>query len=190
MDGKFVKSKTWPYFSNDEHSFEKLLAEEDGLPFWEKLEFEIDLMVQKPETVVDNWIIAGASRIIVHIESVTNMQEIIELCRGRVDLCVALNIDTPTDSVLPYLEDIESVQFMGIQTIGLQGQPFEERVLDKIREFHNAHPEITISCDGGVNFNSAPLLMEAGVKRFVAGSAIFEYGNIPEAISEFRKILS
>jgi pentose-5-phosphate-3-epimerase len=46
MDGKFVKSRSWPYFSNDIHSFENLLAENEGLPFWEKLEFEIDLMVK------------------------------------------------------------------------------------------------------------------------------------------------
>jgi ribulose-phosphate 3-epimerase len=149
--------------------------------------------------VIDSWITAGAGRIIIHAESTQKMDEIVKMMNGRfyyegmtgkrdVELGIALNLDTPTDVVLPYLEDIQCVQFMGIQIIGQQGQPFEERVLDKIRDFHNAHPEITINVDGGVNFDTAPLLIEAGAKRLIAGSAVFE-GNVSDNIHAFKNLI-
>ncbi len=75
---------------------------------------------------------------------------------------------------------------MGIAHIGYQGEPFDERVIDKIREFHNAHPEIMISVDGGVTLDNAPDLVAVGVKRLVSGSAIFENGNIADTIEMFK----
>lgn len=187
MDGKFVRAKTWPYM-NDKGSFDALLTESEGLPFWDKVNFEIDLMVAKPEEVVDEWIIAGASRIIVHVESTQAIQDIIPLCRDRAELVLALNVETSMDTILPYLEDIQGIQFMGIATIGIQGEPFDERVLDKIREFHNAHPEVMLSVDGGVTLDNAHMLVEAGVQRLVSGSAIFESGVIGDTIHAFKEL--
>ncbi|MCC2630487.1 MAG: ribulose-phosphate 3-epimerase, ribulose-phosphate 3-epimerase [Candidatus Paceibacter sp.] len=200
MDGKFVKGRTWPYFSSDKFTFEDLLNESEGMPYWDKVDFEIDLMVDKPEEVIDGWITAGASRIIVHIESTDKMDEIIKMMHARfayegmtekpdVELGIALNIDTPISEIVGYLEDVQFVQFMGIAIIGLQGEPFDERVLDKIREFHNAHPEITISVDGGVSYETAPMLVEAGAKRLVSGSTIFNTENPAGAIEYFKDIL-
>jgi ribulose-phosphate 3-epimerase len=201
MDGKFVRGRTWPYFSADHYSFDNLLTESEGMPHWDKVDFEIDLMVDKPEEVIDTWITAGASRIIVHIESTDKMDEIVRMMRERfayegmtgkpdVELGIALNIDTPLSDIVGYLEDVQFVQFMGIATIGLQGEPFDERVIDKIREFHNAHPKILLSVDGGVDFDTAPILVEVGVKRLVSGSAIFKTENPAGAIEYFKDILS
>jgi ribulose-phosphate 3-epimerase len=198
MDGKFVKARSWPYFSNDSHSFESLLAESEGMPYWDKINYEIDLMISNPEDSIDNWITAGASRIVVHVESTKQLDEIVHKMHGRfgynmnrapdVELGIALNIDTPTDVVLPFLEQIQFVQFMGINTIGLQGEPFDERVIDKIHAFHNAHPEIIISVDGGVNFENARILTEIGVKRLVSGSTIFGSTNIPATLEDFKNL--
>lgn len=198
MDGNFVKPKTWPYKTNRE-SFESILNEAEGLPFWEKVEYEIDLMVAHPEEVIEEWIVAGAGRLIVHVESTTNIKAIVEKLNERlgynkengkrdVELWLALNIDTPTDSITEYLEDIDGVQFMGIERIGYQGETFSERVLDKIRDFHNAHPEIILSVDGGVSLETAPKLLEAGIKHLVCGSAIFGSDVISETIQSFKKL--
>ncbi len=198
MDGKFVRAKTWPYI-NDHGAFDALITEDEGMPYWETLDFEIDLMVAHPEEVVDQWIIAGAKRIIVHIESTNKVQDIVNLFKQKfayapdtktrdIELGLALNIATSIDQVTQYLEDIDFVQFMGIDKIGYQGEDFNDQVVDKIRDFHNAHPEVIISVDGGVNLDTAPLLIEAGVKRLVAGSAIFESDNIAEAIAQFKQL--
>ena len=203
MDGKFVKSKSWPYMKRrgNDDIFKQLQVEDLGLPFWQEVDYEADLMIDKPEEEIENWIAAGMSRIIVHIESTQKMPEIVKMFEAykaypenpgdemSVDLGLALNIDTPTEEILPYLEDIEFVQFMGIDTIGLQGQSFDERVADKIREFHNAHPEVAISVDGGVSLENARSLVEAGASRLVSGSAIFESEDAGSAIENLKHIV-
>lgn len=193
MDGVFVKGKTWPYVG-DKGDYQNMLNEEEGLPFWDKVDFEIDLMISKPEEKILDWIIIGASRVIVHIESTKKMEDVIRQINDRfsgkkdIELGIALNIDTPTETILPYLEDIDFVQFMGIAEIGRQGEDFDERVLDKVRDFHNAHPEVIISVDGGVNLDTALQIIQAGAKKLVSGSAILESVNIPETIQSFKKL--
>jgi ribulose-phosphate 3-epimerase len=106
----------------------------------------------------------------------------------EVELGIALGLNTPITDITGYLEDIDFVQFMGIAQIGYQGEAFDERVLDRIREFHNAHPEVIISVDGGVNFDTAHLLAQAGAKRLVSGSAILKSANPAQAIAHLKKL--
>ncbi len=197
MDGKFVKNKSWPYMKGraGDKFFKLLQVEEIGLPSWQDVDFEADMMIDKPEEEIEKWIAAGMARIIVHVESTKKLSEIIKIFQLHnahevgIELGLALNPDTSTDQILPFLEDIQFVQFMGIDRIGLQGQPFDEKVLDKIREFHNAHPEMVISVDGGVNFEDAHALVEAGARHLVSGSAILESTDIAEAVERFKKIV-
>ncbi|MBX4198554.1 hypothetical protein KW782_04465 [Candidatus Parcubacteria bacterium] len=196
MDGRFVAPRTWPYFTNN-YDFEALLTEDQGLPYWDKIDFEADLMVEKPEKVLDQWITAGAKRLIVHVESTENMAEVLRQFRQRftyskdpaerdIEFVLAKGVETPIDAILPYLEDIDGVQFMGIAKIGYQGEELDERVIDQIRDFHNAHPEVIISVDGGVTLDNARMLYQAGARRLVSGSGIYKSSNIPETIELFR----
>lgn len=207
MDGKFVPTRSWPYIKREDEYFNRLQEEEIGLPHWQNVDYEVDLMIEKPEEEINKWILAGMSRLIVHLESTTKIQDIVrdinerfaypelsqEAMNGKsreIELGIALNPDTPLHTVTEFLEDIDFVQFMGIAKIGRQGEPFDERVIDRVREFHNAHPEVIISIDGGVNFDTAPMLVEAGVKRLVSGSAILQSDNPVETISHLKKITS
>lgn len=146
-------------------------------------------MVENPEEVIEKWILAGAARIIFHIEAKHDFEKIVLLCKGRVDLGVALNPSTHTDLIDGYLEDIQFVQFMGIDRIGFQGEKFNESVIDKVREFHNNHPEIILSVDGGVGFDYAKALVEAGVTRLVSGSTIFNSNNPSGAIEKLKNLV-
>src|ERR1700735_3900520 len=69
-DGIYVHTKTWPYI-NDTGEYANLVEEMIGLPEWEDIDYEMHLMVEHPETVVEDWIKAGANSIIVPIETVT-----------------------------------------------------------------------------------------------------------------------
>ena len=80
------------------------------------------------------------------------------------------------------------VQFMGIKKIGYQGQEFDTEVLDKISDLRKNFPDTIISVDGGVNFENAQDIVEAGVNRLVSGSAIYESDNIREAITELTNL--
>ena len=191
-DGQFTPQPSWPYRKQDD-SFEKIIHEEEGLPGWEKLNFEIDLMVNRPEEVVDEWVQAGATGIILHVEATGDMKKAIEMLKGRVEVGLALNVDTPTASIQDTRFMIQegavtSIQLMGIDHIGFQHQPFDVKVVDKIKEVRVVYPDIHISIDGGVSLETAPRLIEAGADRLVVGSAIFGADNYLDALLSFKKM--
>ncbi len=200
MDGAFVKSKSWPYAeggTRKEPHFVALMAQDEGMPFWEELDYEIDLMIGEPEKHIDEWLPLGASRLIFHIESIKDLdlffahdmwKEGARDIGGEkvVALGLALNPDTPLDAILPHIAKIDFVQCMGIARIGYQGQPFDERVLERVNTLRVAYPNMPISVDGGVNMETAALLKQAGATRLVAGSAIFGRDDVAEAVEGLR----
>ena len=199
-DGKFVSSKSWPYIKGGMDEFSRITAEDEGFPFWDSLDLEIDLMVRKPEEVVGDWIKAGAKRLVLHIESAPNILETIEKLRAEygtakeesfgLEIGVALDIRTPNEEVFEILDMVDAdgdsiidfVQFMGIDNIGFQGQEFNDQVLEKISDLRDLYPNIPISVDGGVSFDNAADLISAGATRLISGSAVFETGDLAEAI--------
>lgn len=188
MDGKLTKHSTWPYKEEDDAVFDAILREEQGLPYWEEIDYEIDLMVKNPEEVVHDWLVAGATRIIVHVETITAWDRIVNELRGVVEIGLAINVQTPIEALEPYVADADFIQCMGIRRIGFQGEPFDEEVVAKIESLREKYPEKIISVDGGVNLESAPMLLDAGATRLVAGSAIFKSGDVAHMIAELRKI--
>jgi hypothetical protein len=51
-DGTFAPSRTWPYES-DEH-FADIVAQTEGLPLWDEMDYEVDLLLREPERVIDD----------------------------------------------------------------------------------------------------------------------------------------
>jgi ribulose-phosphate 3-epimerase len=186
-DGQFVANATWPYKKHDQ-AFDKMTKEEIGLPGWEVLNYEFDLMVNRPEEVIDEWVSAGATRIIIHAEAKGDIGKAIASLQGRVEVGLALNIETPIDVIETYKDQITFVQCMGIDNIGFQGQAFDEKVLLKVEEIKIKYPNLAVSVDGGVSLDSAQLLIEAGVDRLVVGSAIFNSESAIDAVQGFKRL--
>jgi ribulose-phosphate 3-epimerase len=190
-DGKFTPKAGWPYRKPDDN-FAAILREERGLPFWENVDYEMDLMVAEPETELENWVLAGAKRLIIHFESLKNssliMEDIIAELQGRVEIGIAIGLDTPVDDITPFIHDIDVVQCMGIAKIGFQGHPFDERVVAKVRELKERFPERAVSVDGGVSLEIAAVLRDAGADRLIVGSAIFDNENVVDAYKKFKNI--
>ncbi|MBI5400535.1 MAG: hypothetical protein HZB12_00240 [Candidatus Yonathbacteria bacterium] len=192
MDGKFVPARTWPY-PRGAH-FDAITTEEEGMPRWEDINFEVDLMIENPELAVTKWVSAGASRIIVHVESMKNDMQDFEKIReavpqGLIELGLAINTTTPLSKIDPYLDRIDFVQCMGIARIGFQGEAFDERVLDHVRVLRATHPDLPISIDGSVNFETAKRLVDAGATRLVSGSAILEADDFTQAIAQLEDLV-
>jgi ribulose-phosphate 3-epimerase len=191
-DGQFTPQPSWPYRKHDD-SFEKIVHEDQGLPGWDKLNFEIDLMANKPEDRVEAWVSAGATRIILHVESKGDVGKAIAMLKGRVEVGLALNIDTPISEIgnpkLGIVEgSVQFIQLMGIDHIGFQGQEFDAKVIDKIKEIKKMCPDYPVSIDGGVSLENGKKLIEAGADRLVIGSAIFESDNFLDAIANFKAL--
>lgn len=198
MDGKFVPSVSWPYDSQGKDQFTLMVRGGDMLPFWDEVDYEIDLMVEKPEEVIKDWVALGARRIIVHISSTTHLRGIIDLLEKRygeagdlegvapVELGVALRTEDSFSDIEPFVHDIDVVQYMGIKKIGYQGQPFDEKVISKIMGLREECPHLIISVDGGVSIETAPLLIKAGASRLVSGSTIFNSRDVRETIFKLK----
>ncbi|MDO8575239.1 MAG: hypothetical protein Q7R78_00860 [bacterium] len=186
-DKTFTDEATWPYKKPD-MNFESILKEERGMPFWEDVDYEIDLMVKKPEEVVEDWIITGATRLIIHSKSSENLGQLIDDLYGRIEIYLGLEIEDDISVIEKYIDKISGVQTMGISVIGHQGHPYAPEVIPKIKEIRNKYPSLPISVDGGVNLENAKDLIDAGATRLVCGSYLFESNNIVEAYDKIRNI--
>ena len=194
MDGFFVPSKSWPYDSDESNSnFEEIVSGKKEMPFLGEIEFEVDLMVTDQEDEVVRWIQAGAGRVIGHVEAIDDIERFIRTSIDAnvpkdsflsVEIGLAIGLETDVDVLKPHIADIDFVQFMGIKSIGYQGEEFSEEVLSKINSLRNKFPDLVLSVDGGVNEDSASLLIDAGVDRLVSGSAIFDADNKREVIKK------
>ncbi|KKP76360.1 MAG: hypothetical protein UR72_C0002G0006 [Parcubacteria group bacterium GW2011_GWC1_35_21] len=77
---------------------------------------------------------------------------------------------------------------MGIEKVGFQGQEFNKKVLENIKILKERFPDLVISVDGGVNFETVPLLIEAGAMKLIIGSTIFNTDDIVGTIEEFKNL--
>jgi len=186
-DGQFVLNATWPYRKSDDN-FAKLINEEIGMPGWQELNYEIDMMVNRPAERIEDWVKIGASRLILHAESKDFNKKVLESLSGRVEIGLALNEETSIDIINEYKELINFVQLMGIDRIGYQHQPFDEKVIGRVKEVKLKFHGLPISVDGGVSLDNAVQLMDAGVDRLVVGSAIFQSDNPIDAVEKFKRL--
>jgi ribulose-phosphate 3-epimerase len=174
MDGEFVPSKDWPYVGGELEQID--------------FDFGVDLMVSNPKDVIESWVKAGAKRVVIHIESTENIEEVFLKIPSDIEVGIALNTTTPNEQIYPLIEKIDFVQFMGIEKIGYQGQAFDERVLEKIKDLREKYSRVIINVDGAVSLETAPRLIEAGANRLAVGSVIFGSDDVEEIIKQLSNV--
>jgi ribulose-phosphate 3-epimerase len=198
VDGKFAAPASWPYTAPSEL---RALAERgEMLPSIDRIAYEIDFMCLNAEQAPEAWFAIGPSRFTFHAESALDLTRLIETVSGRygndfltcdlIAIGLALNVSSDLALIEPYLDKIDYVQFMGIARIGQQGQPFDRRVLEKVRLFHARHPNIPVQVDGGVSLETAKELVALGVSNLIAGSAILKAEDPAAEIRKFEALRS
>jgi len=185
VDGLFAGVPSWPFTESGD--FSAVSSACADLATKHRLEF--DLMVREPSTFLP-YIAPYASRIIFHYGSAEDMQVLFSVRSERTMVGLALQNDVPIDILDSYRAKIDFVQCMGIAKIGVQGNPFDHRVVDRIREIRREYPDLPISIDGGVTMFTISLLKEAGVTRFVSGSAIVKAEDPNGAYQEMLNLLT
>jgi len=150
-----------------------------------RLPLEVHLMIAKPDDFLDAFVEAGADSLIVHVEGATHLNRTIQHIKklGR-EAGVAINPATPAVMLEEILPDLDLVLAMTVNP-GFGGQSFIEKTLDKIavirKMIDSVNPGCELEVDGGVDEHTAPRLIAAGARVFVAGSSIYGAPDGPTA---------
>jgi len=208
VDGKFATPASWPYSppspkATGGHSaatqdtpyteLQAMVQRGEMLPELHRIAYEIDLMCLDAERAAGQWLALGATRLTFHAESAMDLARLLTSVRERygddfISFGLALNVASDLSLIEAYLDRVQYVQFMGIATIGRQGQPFDARVLGKIRLFHKRHPSIPVQVDGGVSLANAKELAAAGATSLVVGSAILRASDPAGELAKFEAL--
>jgi ribulose-phosphate 3-epimerase len=142
-----------------------------------KLKLDVHLMIMEPERYIETFAEAGADRIIVHQEACIHLHRALESIRELgLEAGVTLNPGTPASTIGEVLELADLVQVMGVNP-GFGGQKFIHNQLDKIKRIRGMLDELNIdtpiALDGGIDTQTAPLVVGAGATVLVAGSSVY-----------------
>jgi len=145
-------------------------------------QLEIHLMVQNPHKYTIR--LGSASNYLSQIEA----DHIDSFIKKSVEMGyktgLSISPDTPNHELDKYLDEIDYVQFMGVVP-GAQGKPFEQKVLEKIKEFKLLHPNVETQVDGHMNRETIELIKPLDVSHFVVGSDIF---NDVDPVNKFKEL--
>lgn len=153
-----------------------------------RLPFDVHLMVNHPETMLEDFAAAGSDIITVHAEAVTHLDKTLETIRSLgCRAGVSLNPATPEDVLQYVLDKLDLVLVMSVNP-GFGGQSFIESSLQKIARIKEmtAGREISIEVDGGINPMTGAEAVSAGADILVAGTAVFAGGDYARNISALR----
>lgn len=179
MDGHFV-----PNISFGAGVMKSLLGKTE-------LPFDVHLMIENPDSYLEDFVTPQTEFITVHQEACTHLHRTIQHIRQTgVKAGVSLNPATPLVMLEHILEDVDLVLIMSVNP-GFGGQKLIPRTLDKIRELKKIRDAaglgFKIEIDGGVGAGNIAAAAEAGTDIAVAGSAVFGADDIPARVRELLK---
>ena len=153
--------------------------------------FDAHLMIENPDNYIKEFADAGCDIIVVHQEACAHLHRTIQNIKSHgIKAGVALNPATPIETIKYVLQDVDMVLLMSVNP-GFGGQSYIPVVTEKIKELKalidEMNLDIDIEVDGGVKPSNIAEVVNAGANVIVAGSAIFNAGNIDEAVKSLRE---
>jgi ribulose-phosphate 3-epimerase len=135
-------------------------------------------MILEPEHYFKAFVDAGADRLIIHQETCPHLYESLETIRQMgVEAGVTLNPGTPAEKIAEVLGLADLVQVMTVNP-GFGGQVFLTDQLEKIRLIRRMLTErglsTPIAVDGGIDLQTAPLVVAAGATVLISGTTVFD----------------
>jgi ribulose-phosphate 3-epimerase len=182
MDGKFVPNLT----------FGPIVVQ--AVKKITKLPIDVHLMIKNPESLIENFIESGASRVTVHQEEVIHLNRTLTRIRELgAKAGVAINPSTPTSTLREIIDITDLILVMSVNP-GFGAQKFIPGSIRKISELNEMREKFSadflIEVDGGVGTGNIKQLSDAGCNTFVIGNSIFSKDNITAATIELKNIIS
>jgi ribulose-phosphate 3-epimerase len=164
-------------------------------PAARKLEFDVHLMCEKPEILLEPFAKAGADRMTIHVElgeaAVNALIWKIKSLGKKVG--IAVNPPTSVSHIEPFLKQVDLVLIMTVNP-GFGGQSFIQETLPKIQQAAEWRRELNlnyrIEVDGGINFQTAIECAKAGADTFVSGTGLFGQRDLKKAVAKMRRLVT
>lgn len=173
VDGKFAANTTFL----DPRPFKK---------YSQDIFLELHMMVEEPESYLEEWSKAGFRRFIGHIEKMSDQASFVARAEELGEVGLAVDGKTSLDKITVDYQDLDSVLIMTINA-GFAGQKFMPEMLEKVRML-SPHVFFPIEIDGGVNDQTIVQAVKAGASRFVATSFLFSGEKTPK--EQYQLLLS
>ena len=157
-----------------------------------KKPLDVHYMIVHPEQYIQQTAKLGAMMMNVHVEACTHLHRTVqEIHQAGMKAGVTLNPASPVSSLEDIICDVDMVLLMSVNP-GFGGQKFIENTIQKVQRLRKLIDEsgskALIEVDGGVQHETAPRLVKAGVDVLVAGSYVFHSPTPEQVISELRAL--
>ena len=153
---------------------------------------DVHLMIVSPEKFIPEVKALGAYMMNVHYEACPHLHRVVQQIKeAGMKAGVTLNPATPVSLLADIIRDVDMVLLMSVNP-GFGGQEFILHTLEKVKELRaligRTGSSALIEVDGGVNDETAPLLVEAGADVLVTGSYVFKSPSPEETIHSLKTL--
>ena len=153
---------------------------------------DVHYMIVHPEHYISQTAKLGAMMMNVHYEACTHLHRTVqEIHDAGMKAGVTLNPSTPVCVLEDIIQDVDMVLLMSVNP-GFGGQKFIENTIQKVKRLRKLIQESSskalIEVDGGVQEETAPRLVEAGVDVLVSGSYIFKAADPISVIHNLKEL--
>src|SRR6202167_3036794 len=157
-----------------------------------RLPLDVHLMIERPEEYIEDFVRAGATRVLVHQEATVHLDRALSMIREHgAEAGAAINPGTPVPMLADVLDKLDTVLVMSVNP-GFGGQKFIRGAVEKIRQLNEwrarYNGSFRIEVDGGVDAENTAELAQAGANTFVAGTSIFHTPDPAAAVRQIRKL--
>lgn len=153
---------------------------------------DVHFMIKHPEHYIERTAKLGAMMMNVHYEACVHLHRTIEeIHKAGMKAGVTLNPSTPVCVLEDVIKEVDMVLLMSVNP-GFGGQKFIENTISKVKRLRklivDSDSKALIEVDGGVQEDTAPRLVAAGVDVLVSGSHIFKAENPEQIIQDLRAL--
>ena len=139
---------------------------------------DVHFMIERPERYIEQTAKIGTMMMNVHYEACVHLHRTIQQIHAAgMKAGVTLNPSTPVSVLEDIIGDLDMVLLMSVNP-GFGGQKFIENTIKKVGRLRQlikeSHSHALIEVDGGVEAETAPRLVKAGVNVLVSGSYVFK----------------
>ena len=157
-----------------------------------KKPMDVHLMIVHPENYIQQTAKSGAAIMNVHYEACVHLHRTIQAIHDAgMKAGVTLNPSTPVNVLEDIIGDVDIVQLMSVNP-GFGGQKFIESSIKKVQRLRQLiereGSKALIEVDGGVQADTAPRLVEAGVDILVSGSYVFKAADPKATIHSLKHL--